>query len=61
MLTSVEWADSGIEDLGLLYEFIALKNPHAARRAALMLIKATEILAGNPQAGRVVDELIDEG
>ncbi len=61
MLTPVEWAGSALEDLDRLHEFIAPKNPDAARRAALTLIKATEMLADNPQAGKVVADMIDDG
>lgn len=61
MLTSIEWADSALEDLERLHEFLASKNPDAARRAGLTLIKATEMLADNPQAGTVVKDMVDDG
>jgi len=61
MLTPVEWVDGALEDLERLHEFIAPKNPDAARRAALNLIKAADLLADNPRAGKVVEDMIDDG
>jgi len=61
MMTPIEWFDGALEDLERLDEFIAPKNPDAARRAALILIKAADLPANNTRAGRVVEEMIDDG
>jgi plasmid stabilization system protein ParE len=44
-----------------LHAFLDPKNPDAARRAAQIIIKATELLADNPHIGTVVEDMIDDG
>lgn len=46
-MTPIEWFDGALEDIERLNEFIAPKNPDAARRAALILIKAADLPANN--------------
>ena len=61
MLTRIEWGDEAVEDLERLHAFLDPKNPDAARRAAQTIIKATELLADNPQIGTVVEDMIEDG
>lgn len=51
----VIYAPAAIRDLERLREFLRLKNPAAARRAAETIMKAVQVLGQQPQIGRPVD------
>lgn len=61
MLTHIQWTDGALDDLERLRDFLVSKNPEAARRAATVLIRATELLEQNPQAGTSVEDMFNDG
>jgi plasmid stabilization system protein ParE len=56
----VIFAPSAIRDLQRLREFLRVKNPVAARRAADAILKALQVLKLQPHIGRLVEHLPDE-
>lgn len=53
----VIFAPSALRDLERLREFLRSKNTAAAKRTAIVIIKAVQILAQHPQMGKPSDEL----
>jgi len=53
------WLDNAVNDLVRLRQFIAIKNPTAAQKAAKIIINATEKLATVPNFGKPIPELMD--
>lgn len=56
----MRFAPSAIRDLHRLEEFLRPKNPLAAKRAAETIMKALQVLALQPQTGRLIDDLSDD-
>ncbi len=56
-MPQVRFAPAALRDLERLREFLRLKNPAAAKRAALAITKAIKILGQHPQIGRPSEEL----
>jgi plasmid stabilization system protein ParE len=53
----VKFAPAALRDLERLREFLRPKNPVAAKRAALSIIKAVQVLGQHPQIGRPAEEM----
>ena len=51
------WSQGALRDVDRLYQFLAEQNPDAAKRAARTIRRGVRILAGHPEAGRLVDDL----
>ena len=56
----VVWTPKAIEDIRRLYSFLAEKNSEAAKAAAALLLKQTELLEMFPYAGRPAEDLEPE-
>jgi plasmid stabilization system protein ParE len=56
-MPQVIYAASAVRDLQRLREFLRLKNPVAAKRAADTIIKALQVLGLQPQIGRPVKDM----
>lgn len=56
----MRFAPAALRDLERLREFLRLKNPTAARRAAETIIKAVQVLGLQPQIGRLVEDMSPE-
>jgi len=56
-MPQVKFAPTALDDLGRLREFLRLKNPMAAKRAAVATTKAIQLLAQHPQIGRPTEEM----
>ena len=56
-MPQVRFAPAALRDLEKLREFLRPKNPAAARRAALTIIKAVQVLGQHPQIGRPAEEM----
>jgi len=54
----IVWLPAAVRDVMRLRDFIRTKNPAAARRAAIRIKEAIEILTNNPAAGRPVEDLL---
>jgi toxin ParE1/3/4 len=48
----LQWSREAVADLAALREFVAQDNPAAARRVALRVMAAVELLPDNPHMGR---------
>ena len=59
-MPQVIYAPGAIRDLQRLQEFLRLKNPVAAKRAADTIIKALKVLGLRPQIGRPVEGMPDQ-
>ena len=57
MSGETKWLPKAALDVQRLRKFIALKNPLAAKRAALRIKNGVNLLLENPQAGRLADTL----
>jgi len=55
-MPQVRFAPGALRDLERLREFLRPKNPAAAKRAALAIIKTIQLLKQHPQIGRPADE-----
>lgn len=53
----IVWLPEAARDVARLREFIEVKNPAAAKRAAARILEAVKILKENPEAGRPIEEL----
>ncbi len=51
------WTPAALTDVQRLYRFLALKNPHAARRAAATIRETAGLLAAQPQIGRPAEDV----
>lgn len=53
----VSFSPAALRDLERLREFLRPKNPAAAKRAAVAIVKAVQTLGQYPQIGRPADDL----
>ncbi len=51
------WAAPALRDVARLHDFLAAKNPQAARRAAATIRTAVKLLAAHPHVGRAMAEM----
>jgi plasmid stabilization system protein ParE len=56
----LKWTPPSLLDVARLHEFLAVKNPEAARRAVKTIRQGVLTLAKHPQIGRPVEELPEE-
>lgn len=56
-MPQVKFAPAALGDLARLREFLRPKNPAAARRAAVIITKAIQLLGQHPQIGRPAEEM----
>ncbi|PWF44340.1 type II toxin-antitoxin system RelE/ParE family toxin [Massilia glaciei] len=56
-MPQVRLAPSALHDLQRLREFLRIKNPAAAKRAAAAIIKSIQMLGRYPQVGRPAQEM----
>jgi len=56
-MAKVIWADSAIQDLDAIADYIALDKPAAARQLVQQVLKAVEVLQKFPQMGSLPTEL----
>jgi plasmid stabilization system protein ParE len=56
-MPQVKFAPAALDDLSRLREFLRLKNPAAAKRAAIAITKAVQLLGQYPQIGRPAEEM----
>ena len=54
--TSIAWLPEAVDDLVRLRDFIRVKNPAAAKKAAERITSAILILQDNPEVGRPLFE-----
>jgi plasmid stabilization system protein ParE len=54
------WSGPAVLDLARLHEFLASKNPDAARRAVKTIRQGVKALRKHPEIGHPVDELPPE-
>lgn len=54
------WSRSALLDVQRLHQFLAPKNPDAARRAVKALREGVKLLEQQPDVGRPVEDLPDE-
>lgn len=57
MEISIRFAPAALEDLVRLREFLRPKNPAAAKRAAVVIVKSIRLLEQHPQVGRPAGEM----
>lgn len=55
----LELTRGALNDVKRLREFIAVKNPHAARRTSQSLLVSLRRLTDQPRLGRLLDEALD--
>ncbi len=53
----VRFAPAALEDLVRLREFLRPKNPAAAKRAAVVIVKSIRLLEQHPQVGKPAGEM----
>ena len=51
---------NALRNLDRLQAFLRPKNPAASRRAAQAIKKALQLLADNPEIGRLIDDMSDD-
>ena len=56
-MSQVVFLPSSIDDLERLYAFLNEKDPASARKAALVIIQAMNVLQQHPKIGRLVEGL----
>lgn len=56
-MPTVKFAPAALRDLERLREFLRPKNPAVAKRAALAIIKAIQVLGQYPKVGRPAEEM----
>lgn len=56
-MPQVNFALAALGDLERLREFLRPKNPAAAKRAAVAITKAVQLLGQHPQIGRPAEEM----
>ncbi len=56
-MSQVRFAPAALRDLQRLREFLRVKDPQAAKRAAAAIVKAMQLLDKHPQRGRPVPEM----
>jgi plasmid stabilization system protein ParE len=53
----VKFSSAALDDLERLREFLRPRNSAAAKRAAVVIIKAVQLLGQQPQIGRPAEEM----
>lgn len=56
-MPQVKFTLAALDDLERLREFLRPKNPAAAKRAAVAITKAIQLLGQHPQIGRPAEEM----
>lgn len=56
-MPQVKFAPAALNDLSRLREFLRLKNPAAAKRAAVAITRSVQLLGQYPQIGRPAEEM----
>ncbi|MGH8460460.1 MAG: type II toxin-antitoxin system RelE/ParE family toxin [Stenotrophobium sp.] len=56
-MSQVKFAPAALRDLERLRVFLHARNPAAAKRAAIKITKAVQVLGDYPQIGRPAEEL----
>lgn len=56
-MSRVKFSPAALGDLERLREFLRPRNPAAAKRAAVVIIKAVQLLGQQPQIGRPSEEM----
>jgi len=56
-MPQVKFTPAALNDLERLREFLRSRNPVAAKRAAVAITKAIQLLAQHPQVGRPAEEM----
>ena len=56
-MSQIRFAPAALRDLERLREFLRVKNPAAAKRAAAAIIKAIKLLERQPQIGRQAEDM----
>ena len=59
-MAHVVWASSALKDLARLQQFLADKNPNAARRAIRAIRNGLNLLTTHPEIGRHVEDMEPE-
>lgn len=59
-MPQVRFAPVALRDLERLREFLRPKNPAAAKRAAVAITKAVQVLGQHPQIGRLAEGMDPE-
>jgi plasmid stabilization system protein ParE len=54
------WTPSALLNVQLLYRFLVVKNPDAARRAVKAIRQGVKVLEQQPKVGRPVEEMDNE-
>ena len=54
------WTPSALLNVQLLYRFLVVKNPDAARRAVKAIRQVVKVLEQQPKVGRPVEEMDNE-
>ena len=54
-MPKVIWSRNALSDVHRLYQFLAGKNPDAARRAAKTIRQSVKLMSAHPDAGRHPD------
>lgn len=56
-MPQVKFARAALDDLSRLREFLRVKNPVAAKRAAIVISKSVQLQGQYPQIGRPAEEM----
>jgi len=56
----LKWSSNSLRDVARLYDFLAPKNPDAAKRAIKAIRLGLKLLGKHPEMGRPVEELPSE-
>ena len=57
IVSSLIWAPQALQDIQRLYQFLAIKNINAAKRAVNIIRENFNILAKQPEVGRPVADM----
>jgi plasmid stabilization system protein ParE len=52
----MHWTDDALADVDRIFDFLVIKNEHAAERTVRTLLSAPNVLAENPFLGPVVEK-----
>ncbi|NZD65742.1 type II toxin-antitoxin system RelE/ParE family toxin [Rhizobium sp. WYCCWR 11290] len=59
-MPQVVFSPAAIRDLERLREFLRLKNPSAAKRAAETILNGLRVLGAHPHIGRLIEDLPEQ-
>ncbi len=59
-MSRLRWSQAALTDVARLYDFLAGKNPDAARRAAAIIRQGAKNIAAHPALGRPVEGMLPE-